>query len=397
VTGTAAVVWDDTLAAYDFGAGHPLAPIRVQLAMHLARDLGLLEGDNVTVIEPDPVDDAMLATVHDDEFIEAVRRASVDPSVVDLHRGLGTDDVPTFVGMHEASRAVCGATLAATRAVHEGRALHAVNLAGGLHHAMPGAASGFCIYNDIAVSIRWLLDQGVERVAYVDVDVHHGDGVQAAFWDEPRVLTISVHESGRALFPGTGFPSEIGGPNAIGYAVNLALPPGTGDDGWLRAFNGVVPALLEDFAPDILITQQGCDTHLDDPLAHLALSIDGLRATYEALHALAHRVAGGRWVSLGGGGYSWIDVVPRAWSHLIGEVVGTPIPPETPVPESWRSFVTERLRVPTPALMTDGRIPRLRTWDSGYDPSDPIDAAVLRTREAVFPWHGLNADPYHGF
>jgi acetoin utilization protein AcuC len=397
VTGTAAVVWDDTLAAYDFGAGHPLAPIRVQLAMHLARDLGLLEGDNVTVIEPDQVDDAMLATVHDDEFIEAVRRASVDPSVVDLHRGLGTDDVPTFVGMHEASRAVCGATLAATRAVHEGRALHAVNLAGGLHHAMPGAASGFCIYNDIAVSIRWLLDQGVERVAYVDVDVHHGDGVQAAFWDEPRVLTISVHESGRALFPGTGFPSEIGGPNAIGYAVNLALPPGTGDDGWLRAFNGVVPALLEDFAPDILITQQGCDTHLDDPLAHLALSIDGLRATYEALHALAHRVAGGRWVSLGGGGYSWIDVVPRAWSHLIGEVVGTPIPPETPVPESWRSFVTERLRVPTPALMTDGRIPRLRTWDSGYDPSDPIDAAVLRTREAVFPWHGLNADPYHGF
>jgi acetoin utilization protein AcuC len=299
--------------------------------------------------------------------------------------------------MHEASRAVCGATLAATRAVFEGRALHSVNLAGGLHHAMPGAASGFCVYNDIAVSIQWLLDHGVERVAYIDVDVHHGDGVQAAFWNEPRVLTISVHESGRALFPGTGFPMELGGADAIGSAVNLALPPGTGDEGWLRAFHGVVPPLVEHWAPQIIVTQQGCDTHLDDPLAHLALSVDGQRMTYAALHELAHKVTGGKWIATGGGGYSWIDVVPRAWSHLVGEIVGAPVPPETPLPESWRSFVTDKLKVPTPALMTDGFEPRLRTWESGYDPADPIDAAVLRTREAVFPWHGLAADPYHGF
>ncbi len=397
MTGHAAVVWDDQLAAYDFGPGHPLAPIRVQLAMRLARDLGLLEGDNVTVITPDPVDDELLATVHDADYIAAVRRSSADPTVHELHRGLGTDDVPTFAGMHEASRDVCGATLAATRAVFEGRALHALNLAGGLHHAMPGAASGFCVYNDIAVSIQWLLDQGVERIAYVDVDVHHGDGVQAAFWNEPRVLTVSIHESGRALFPGTGFPMEIGGPDAIGSAVNIALPPGTRDEGWLRAFDGVVPSIVTEFAPQFLVTQQGCDTHEDDPLAHLALSIDGQRASYRALHQLAHDVTDGRWIATGGGGYSWIDVVPRAWSHLMGEIVDARIPPETLVPESWRSFVAERLKVPSPALMTDGFEPKTRTWESGYDPADPIDAAVLRTREAVFPWHGLSADPYHGF
>ena len=397
MSGDAAVVWDDALAAYDFGTGHPLAPIRVQLAMHLVRDLGLLEADHVTVIPPDEIDDSLLMSVHEGAFIEAVRRSSADPSVHELRRGLGTDDVPTFAGMHEASRAVCGATLAATRAVFEGRAVHAVNLAGGLHHAMPGAASGFCIYNDLALSIQWLLDHGVERVAYIDVDVHHGDGVQAAFWDDPRVLTISLHESGRALFPGTGFPIEIGGPGAIGSAVNVALPPGTGDEGWLRAFHGVVPPLVEHFAPQYLVTQQGCDTHADDPLAHLELSVDGQRQSYAALHDLAHRVTDGRWIATGGGGYSWIDVVPRAWSHLVGEIVGAPVPPETLLPESWRSFVTERLRVPTPERMTDGREPRLRTWESGYDPADPIDAAVLRTREAVFPWHGLAADPYHGF
>ena len=189
----------------------------------------------------------------------------------------------------------------------------------------------------------------------------------------------------------------MGGPGAIGFAANIALPPGTGDEGWLRAFHGVVPELVENFRPQFLVTQQGCDTHADDPLAHLTLSVDGQRASYQALHELAHRVTDGRWIATGGGGYSWIDVVPRAWSHLVGEVVGVPIAPETPLPQTWRTYVAERLHVPTPALMTDGGEPTVRLWERGYDPSDPIDAAVLRTREAVFPWHGLVADPYHGF
>lgn len=365
--------------------------------MMLAIDLGLIDRDNVTVVQPDEIDDELLLTVHDEEFVAAVKAASLDVNDINISRGLGTADVPTFAGMHQAARAVCGATLAATRAVHEGRSLHAVNLAGGLHHSMPGAASGFCVYNDIAVSIQYLLDNGVERVAYVDVDVHHGDGVQAAFWDDPRVLTISLHESGRSLFPGTGYPTEIGGPNALGFAVNVALPPGTGDGSWLRAFHGVVPPLLENFAPEILFTQQGCDSHAEDPLAHLELSVDGQRATYAALHELAHTYSDGRWIAVGGGGYSWVDVVPRAWSHLIGYVVGAPIDPDTRLPEQWREMVAERLRVTAPRVMTDGVTPNVAMWDRGYDPASPIDAAVLRTREAVYPWHGLAADPYHGF
>ena len=227
--------------------------------------------------------------------------------------------------MHEASRHVVGASIEAARQVWTGAVDHAANIAGGLHHAMPDRASGFCVYNDVAVAIRWLLDNGAERVAYVDVDVHHGDGVEAIFYDDPRVLTISLHETGQMLFPGTGFPADTGGPDALGSAVNVALPPGTADAGWLRAFHAVVPALVREFAPDVLVTQQGCDSHRDDPLAHLALSVDGQRASYLALHDLAHEAADGRWVAFGGGGYAVVEVVPRAWTHLLSVVSGRPL------------------------------------------------------------------------
>ena len=246
------VVWDDALRAYDFGPGHPLAPIRVQLAMRLCGDFGLLNRANVTLGPPSmPLTDAELLRVHDAAYVDAVRRADTDPSAQDLLHGLGTPDVPIFPGMHEASVAVCAATVEAARAVLEGGYDHAVNLAGGLHHAMPAMASGFCVYNDIGVAIAWLLDHGVERVAYVDVDVHHGDGVQAMFYDDPRVMTISLHETGRTLFPGTGYPTEVGGPGAEGTAINVALPAGTGDNAWLRAFQAVVPQALEAFRPQV--------------------------------------------------------------------------------------------------------------------------------------------------
>ena len=186
-----------------------------------------------------------------------------------LMHGLGTEDDPLFPGMHEAAAMVTGATLAAARAVWTSAAQHGASLAGGLHHAMARNASGFCVYNDPAVAIAWLLDQGAERIAYVDVDAHHGDGVQAAFWDDPRVLTISVHEHPDTLFPGTGRPRETGGPHADGSAVNVALPAGTGDAGWLRAFHAVVPPILRSFGPQLLVSQHGCDSHRDDPLANL--------------------------------------------------------------------------------------------------------------------------------
>ncbi|HET6165815.1 MAG TPA: acetoin utilization protein AcuC [Marmoricola sp.] len=392
--GPTCVVFDESLTDYDFGPAHPMNPVRVDLTMRLARDLGVVDGATglVAVPAPDATDDDLLV-VHDPDLVAAVRRSSVDPSRHDFLRGLGTDDNPTFPHMHEAARHVVGASMEAARRVWEGEAIHAANVAGGLHHAMPEQASGFCVYNDVAVAIRWLLDHGAKKVAYVDVDVHHGDGVQRIFYDDPRVLTISLHETGQMLFPGTGFPDETGGPDAVGTAVNVALPPGTADAGWLRAFHAIVPPLVRAFEPDVLVTQQGCDSHRDDPLAHLMLTVDGHRASYLALHDLAHEVCGGRWVATGGGGYAVVDVVPRSWTHLLAVVGGTPLDPATETPAAWRGHVAERLGRRGPSVMGEGVEPAFRDWTEGYDPDSWLDRAVHETRMAVFPENGLDPQP----
>jgi acetoin utilization protein AcuC len=378
---TVTVPWDDRLLGYDFGPGHPMAPIRVELTFALAESLGVLREVVRPEVSPAAAED--LAAVHTAAYVEAVRRAGegmrADPS-----HGLGTPDDPVFAGMHEASALVAGASLAGARAVVEGVTDHAVNVSGGLHHAMPDRASGFCVYNDPALAIAWLLRGGVERVGYVDIDVHHGDGVQAVFWDEPRVLTISLHESGRTLFPGTGDAEDVGGPRARGSAVNVALPAGTTDAGWHAAFDAVVPPLLEAFAPTVLVTQHGCDTHALDPLAHLLLTVDGQRAAHAKLHRLAHEVAAGRWLAVGGGGYDVVQVVPRSWTHLLAEAVGSPIDPATETPQSWRALVQRRTGQTAPALMTDAG------WGPASAGSD-VEAAVQATRTAVFSHHGLAA------
>jgi acetoin utilization protein AcuC len=386
------VVWEDDLVRYDFGRGHPMAPVRVELTVRLARALGALDHANVAVVPPGYADDDLLQTVHTPDLLAAVRRCAADIDRLELDYGLGTDDNPCFPGMHDASARVVSGTVQMAQAVHSGRVDHGVNIIGGLHHAMPERASGFCIYNDIAVAIRWLLGQGVERIAYVDIDVHHGDGVQHVFYDDPRVMTISLHESPRTLFPGTGYPEETGGPNADGTAVNVALPPGTTDSGWLRAFHAVVPPLLREFRPQVLVTQHGCDSHAEDPLAHMALTVDGQREAYLELHRLAHELCDGRWVVTGGGGYAIVDVVPRAWTHLLAVVADAPIDPQTPLPESWRGYVSERLGRAAPYRMTDGLTPSFSPWENGYDPGDWLDRAVLATRKAVFPLYGL--DPH---
>src|SRR5689334_13652880 len=229
MSGEARLVYDDALTGYDFGRGHPMSPIRVQLTIRLAEQLGIL--DHLPVVPAPVASDELLRTVHTAEYVEAVKRAGENPDVPDLDHGLGSDDTYCFPRMHEVSAQIAGASVEAARSVWEGEVLHAANIAGGLHHAMPNRASGFCVYNDPAVAIQWLLDNGAERVAYVDVDVHHGDGVQAVFYNDPRVLTVSLHESPTTLFPGTGSAGETGGPGAEGSAVNVALPPGTGDAG----------------------------------------------------------------------------------------------------------------------------------------------------------------------
>ena len=384
------VPWSDRLLAYDFGSSHPLAPVRVALTMALARELGALDQPGVRLTDVEPADDDLLNLVHDPGYVETVRQVTERTRDERLVFGLGTEDNPVFPGMHDASALVVGASVAAARAVWSGESEHAVNVAGGLHHAMRAGASGFCVYNDPAIAIAWLLEQGADRVAYVDVDVHHGDGVQAAFYDDPRVLTISLHEHPSTLFPGTGFPSESGGPDARGSAVNVALHAGLGDVPWLRAFDSIVPPLLEAFKPEILVTQHGCDTHAMDPLGHLMLTVDGQRAAAERLHRLAHQTAAGRWVALGGGGYEVVQVVPRIWTHLLAEASGRPIPPMTETPEAWRDHVRAVTGRSAPTAMTDGHDPAPRSWSAGYDPADRLDQAILATRREVFGWHGLD-------
>jgi acetoin utilization protein AcuC len=385
------LAWDERLTGYDFGPSHPLAPVRVELTVELARAFGVLGAPQVTVTRPEPASDSELELVHDPRYIAAVRLASDPLSAVPAGRfGLGTPDNPVFAGMHEASALVAGATLAAARAMWSGAAEHGASIAGGLHHAMRASASGFCVYNDPAIAIAWLLAEGAERIAYVDIDVHHGDGVQAAFYDDPRVLTISLHETPALLFPGTGRPSETGGPGAVGSAVNVALPGGTGDRAWLRAFHAVVPPLLRAFRPQILVSQHGCDTHRLDPLAHLELTIDGQRAAHAAIHQLAHETADGRWLLTGGGGYELVQVVPRTWTHLLAEAAGQPVDPQAPTPDPWRDYVLRRTGRHAPVLMTEGAEPGYTPFESGYDPDDPVDRAIAATRTAVFPDHGLD-------
>ncbi|MBO8201592.1 acetoin utilization protein AcuC [Streptomyces smyrnaeus] len=390
MSGRAQLMWDEGVIGYDFGRGHPMDPVRLALTKRLIESLGVERGPDLSVVAAKPVGDSTLRLVHRADYIDAVRRASLDPASADQRYGLGTPDDPAFAGMHEVSALIAGQSVGGAEAVWQGRALHAVNFAGGLHHAMPGSASGFCVYNDPALAIARLLELGAERVAYVDLDVHHGDGVEAVFWDDPRVLTISLHEHPGTLFPGTGWPQECGGEGAEGSAVNVALPPGTGDEGWLRAVHAVVPELLEAFGPQVLVSQHGADTHVEDPLAHLAVSVDAQRLAAESAHEWAHTYAEGRWLATGGGGYAVVDVVPRTWTHLVAIAAGTPVPRETEVPAEWLQEVYARTgRTGAQQRMTDGLEPHWRGWGAGYDPADRLDQAVRATRRAVFPAHGL--------
>lgn len=382
----AGAIWDERYLAYDFG-DHPLNPVRLDLTVRLARELGVLERLQVTA--PQAATEAQLRLVHDAAYLDAVREASTDPSFAGF--GLGTSDDPVFAGMYDASALVAGGSSQAARALWNGEVEHAVNIAGGLHHAMRGYASGFCIFNDVALAITELLAAGAQRVAYVDVDVHHGDGVQAAFYDDPRVLTISLHQDPRTLFPGTGFATETGGPDAVGSSINVALPPGTADGGWLRAFDAVVPAALRAFRPDVLVSQCGCDTHHEDPLANLQLTIDGQRAALARMHRLAHEVAGGRWLAFGGGGYGLVRCVPRTWTHLLAEASGLELDPETPVPAGWTAHLrSSGWRGELPERLGEGPLAPVDRWQPGGE--SWLDGAIAATRNASFPPLGLDPD-----
>lgn len=377
----AKLIHSEELTQYNFGAAHPMGPGRVRMAIELARQLGVL--DLVDIVPAPPVDEDLLRLVHTDAYIAAVKAGVPQPQY-----GIGTPDNPVVPGLHHVAARICAATTEAARIVLAGQTNRAINMAGGLHHAMPELTSGFCVYNDCAIAIKWLQSQGVERIAYLDIDAHHGDGVQEVFYNDPGVLTISLHESPVHLFPGTGFAQEIGGKGAEGTAVNVALPPGVDDAGWLRAFDAIVPPVLAEFRPQILISQHGCDAHAADPLTDLSLSIDGQRASYQLVTEMAAKYCEDRLVATGGGGYALETVVPRAWAHLLAVVAGHPIPLDTPTPSSWRELMGPN----APATMGDGGTVTFDPVSWGYDPASRLDQAIIATRRSVFPELGLDPD-----
>jgi acetoin utilization protein AcuC len=317
------VVVEDIAKAYDFGEGHPLRPERVLITYERIRGLGLTSSRRVIEIPSRSAGDPEILAVHDEDFVATVK--GIDSGDVEqllgLEYGLGTPDDPIFDGMHRASAAVAGASIVAAEAVATGRVEHAFNPAGGLHHARRREASGFCIYNDPAAAIAKVLEIHPEwRVLYLDVDVHHGDGVQWIFYEDPRVLTVSLHESGRYLYPGTGFEEEIGVDDALGSSVNVPLPPYTGDADYLWALDRVLPAVADAFRPDLIVTQLGGDTHHGDPLAHLALTMRAYPKIARLIHEVAGELCDNRWVATGGGGYQAETVVPRIWTIHFAEM-----------------------------------------------------------------------------
>jgi acetoin utilization protein AcuC len=319
-----AFIYDERFHGYDLGSQHPLKPLRLKLTRDLCAAYGLLDPAISAVVAPTMAPlDAVLA-VHSPTYLDVIRSLSEGREVPEMERyGFGPGDNPPFAGMWEASLLYTGGTLAAAEWVASGRGRCAFNVAGGLHHAMRDHAAGFCTLNDPAIAITRLLGR-YERVVYIDIDAHHGDGVQAAFYEDPRVMTISYHETGETLFPQTGFPAEIGAGAGLGYSVNVPLFPGTTDEVYLWAFNEIVPPLIEAFRPGILVAQLGCDSHFQDPLSHLSLSLGGYRELIRVIDSLCER-----WVALGGGGYN-LDTVPRAWTLAYAVIAQQDLPDAIP-------------------------------------------------------------------
>ena len=315
------IVYSRDYLAYNFGAQHPFSPDRWEALEELLR----LQGPAANWIEPEPVHDADLLRIHTVPFVEAVHAASAGfPGTHSSGFGLNTQDVPIFYGMHEASALICGGSVEAARRMATGDAGKVLQLGGGLHHAMPNRASGFCVYNDVALAILTLRDHGL-RVAYVDIDVHHGDGVQKVFYEDPDVLTISIHEDGRFLFPGTGFISERGSGQGMGASVNIPVYPDTGDAEWLNAFDRIVPRVLDTWKPDVIVVEAGADAHFGDPLASLKISTHGFSGAIDRLISLSNHYAGGRLLATLGGGYNFESTL-RQWFILGCLMAGMHVP-----------------------------------------------------------------------
>lgn len=327
-----AFIYDPQLAAYELSSSHPFKPLRLELTRNLLYHMKLLTTENE--VEPLSINDQPLLAVHDANYIDIVKALSKGQRLDEAYSyGLGTSDNPIFPYMHALISRVCAATLTAIDLVASGQSKRALNVAGGLHHAHKDKASGFCVYNDLAVAIEHAIRKYNLRIAYVDIDAHHGDGVQELFYDRADVMTISIHESGRYLFPGTGHTYETGKEEGRGYSVNVPLEPFSEDESYLESFEAVVPRALRYFKPDLIVLQAGADMHRFDPLADLSLSIQGMHKSYQRISELADELCQGRLVATGGGGYDPYRTVPRAWAALWAVISQQTINPDTP--EDW--------------------------------------------------------------
>ena len=370
----AAFVYDDRLWRHELRREHPMRPVRLRYTYELLHGYGAFEHEDAMLVAPRSADEAELRWLHTPEYIAAVKRLSEGEGAAEAHRfnfNLHGDN-PYYPGMYEAAALSSGATLLAAELVAGGAAHCAYNISGGLHHAAAGQASGFCVFNDPALAIHYFLRRGL-RVAYVDVDAHHGDGVQDAFFSDDRVLTISVHESGRYLFPGTGFVGELGEGPGRGYSVNLPLFPYTWDEVYLDAFRQIVPPLLRGFAPDVLVAQLGIDSYHSDPLTHLQLTTEGFVAVVQELAGL-----GLPWLALGGGGYDLLAVA-RAWTLAYGVMLGVEWPDPLP-----RSFALEH----GAGRLRDSGAPEIPA-NLRLDIRRHAGETVAAVKELIFPAHGL--------
>ena len=311
-----AFIFSEELLKYKFSSHHPFNQFRLKLTVDLLKRMNAL--DSEAILPPRIATDEELCLIHDPSYIEAVKMAGHGklPQKTAENYGLGSEDTPIFSNMHEASSILVGGTLTAVDQVMTGQAIHALHLGGGLHHGFRGKASGFCIYNDSSVAIRYLQKKYHARVLYVDTDAHHGDGVQWSFYDDPNVCTLSIHETGRYLFPGTGNVTERGQGKGYGFSFNIPVDAFTEDESWLFAYRNALKEVASFFQPDVILTQNGADAHYYDPLTHLSATMKIYREIPKLAHEIAHLYCDGKWIAVGGGGYDIWRVVPRAWAFI---------------------------------------------------------------------------------
>lgn len=339
-------IYDESETGYRFNKDHPFNQKRLTLTVDLLRSLNTLPDQ--AILSPSAALDEQLLAVHSADYVSEVKllsEAAPNPEAVNQasRYGLDTEDTPFFQGMHAITSTVVGGSLLAVDTVMSGRSSHALHLGGGLHHALSNKGAGFCVYNDASVAIEHAKKQYGARVLYIDTDVHHGDGVQWSFYTDPEVCTVSIHETGKYLFPGTGAVNERGEGIAFGTCINIPLEPYTEDASWLECLEEILNKAIDHFKPDLIVSQHGCDAHAYDPLSHIHCSMNIYKAMPRLIHRLAHQYCEGRWVALGGGGYDIWRVVPRAWSLLWLEMNDHPLigqveqDPMLKLPSAWLS------------------------------------------------------------